>query len=269
MTDGVPSRSTGPGMPGPMDTSNEPGEIPAPEYARLAAACVEANDIEGAVVYFLRAAHTEGPMRWEDLVQKPVIRDGFPCLSAVEPEATGELLTEAITALGDNRFALIAYVRSLLRHIEFVEEFAETDPTPNTFSCLQIVGAFRSLAALLEIRLRQVTGSAALFYDVIQAAYRKNLAVWARFEAEKNHCGMSGRSETPYATRLRYALSPFSPPASRRERFAQSLLIAYIVRNYATHEMDLHGPLVEPASARTILGHLLNVFTYCDAEKSL
>jgi hypothetical protein len=201
-----------------------------------------------------------------ELANGDILAEGLLCLLSVEPEATEELLKAGFSALDDNEFALLSSTGTLLRQLEIL---ASRDTAARRFSQLQIITAFRNICTLLKIRLKQVTGATALFYDVLQTGYRKNLAVWARFEAEKNHCGMSSRSETPYAMRLRYALSPYSSPASHRERFADSLLVAYIVRNYAAHDMDISGPLVEPLLTRTILRHLLNVFTNCDAEKSL
>lgn len=252
-------------------------------YRNMAALCAQMGDIDRAAVYFMWGAREDnsspeedafyvtngGTNAWIEFVRNPEINAGMALLTAVEPEATRQLLDEGIQALDLNAFAFIAYLHSLRRHIGFLEEFRTVAPSSPAFSHLQIISGFRNLTALLEIRLRQVIGSTALFHDLLQAGYQKNLAVWARFEEEKRNSGMSSKSTIPYPTRLRYALSPFSDPASHKERFAQSLLVAYIVRNYSTHDMDTDGPLVEPSHARTILGHILNVFTYCAAEKRL
>jgi tetratricopeptide (TPR) repeat protein len=232
------------------------------------------GDFDRAVIAFFKAAEedkrTHNKERgetfvfkelWHKGIREPLLEVIFPFLQSVESTATYEEMDAGLAAMGVYDFAFVAYARSLMNHLRMEKSLS------NDFSDLRIVSALRDLCALLEIRLKHVAGGGDTFHPAVKELYKADPGKLAAFDAARRSVGAVHNSTRPNADQVRQALTTL-PEGTKEERFRKSLVVSYSVRNYVIHQMDLGGPLLDHATAKAILGHLLNVFSYLEAERT-
>jgi len=152
--------------------------------------------------------------------------------------------------LGDRAYALLAYVHQAWEHGEVLGEF------PNEFSRLQALSALRSLCCLFEVELKTLAGKMdAGMFGTIRALYGQK-GWWTSFHNTRvKKVSATSTSKRPVDDQLKDALG--TGVQSDEERFWKSLLVAYIVRNYAVHQLDPQCTLINVHYTEA-LAHVLN-----------
>lgn len=232
-------------------------------FLNEASARAMSGDIDGATVLLLRAgsehegayntpASESAPLvqQFEGNVKRPALEFALPLAQKVNPAFTVDDLMSTCARMGPRCYALLAYLLLARRHMNYNKEF------PNVFSDLQLFSAIRSLSALLEVELKHLSGSMdGEFFSVIKRLFERK-PWWTAFEQGRASAGATGRSMSPIDNRLSNAVA--LEPASDDGVFWRSLLVAFIVRNYAIHQMDVRSVLVSEHLENSI-GHIVNV----------
>ena len=186
---------------------------------------------------------------------KPVRNIALSMVQAVNPNITLADVEQASTNLSRNEYAFWSYVYIAGTHEEANQIFE------NDFSDLQVFSAIRNLSALLEVRLKTLTGNQhQTFFPAITSLYSTR-TWWASFETERRQVGATQNSVIPVDNQLRDAINIVSIDAE--SNFWKSLLVAYITRNYTIHQMDITSPLIQLHSS-VVLGHVINVMILAD-----
>jgi hypothetical protein len=231
-------------------------------HANTAAACAAQGNIDQAVIELLKAAQddveTYGVEKGDsfaitNLLQDyfciPVRNEALRVVQTVNPAPTIADVESLCRFLGDREYAFLAYVRLAVVHEEANQEF------PNEFSQLQIFSALRSLSSLLEVELKTIAGSMeTTFFPTIKTLYEDGW--WQDFDNKRRVIGATHGSTRPVDDQLRDAIA--INPTDDDSRFWKSLLIAYIIRNYTTHQLETQCALVQSYSQEA-LGHILHV----------
>jgi len=240
-------------------------------YVNTAGACAAQGKLDQAVVELLKAAQddvetyrvaTGDSYAITGLLQEyfgnPVREEALKTVQKVNPALTLAGMEGLGGLLGRSReYSFLAYVHLALVHEAVSQQF------PNEFSQLQIFSALRSLSALLEVELKSLSGTDDTLFPAIVALYgggkKKRKAWWPAFEDTKNN-KVKATKDSPRSVddQLRDAIAIL--PTDDDSRFWKSLLIAYIVRNYAIHHLETQCALVQDYSDEA-LGHILHVMT--------
>lgn len=232
-------------------------------FANWAAAFALQGDLDGAVLSLLRAASDDVvtyrmiPQRsfaitdlLEQYFLRPAREESLRLAQNVNPSVTLDDIESIRNALGEPEYAALAYVLIAVKHEKARAQF------PNVFSDLQVLGALRSLSALLEVQLKNIAGDLSLtMFPAMEALYKAQ-PWWEAFNQTRKKVGATRKSTVPVDDQLRDAIA--LTPSNGDERFWKSLLVAYIVRNYTTHQLERGSALVRlyPEEA---LGHILHV----------
>ncbi|MBA7490991.1 hypothetical protein ES702_01535 [subsurface metagenome] len=232
-------------------------------YANTAAACAAQGNLDQAVIELLRAAHdderTYGVAKHRSFAITNLLQEHFGNPVRCEAWAMVRTINQTLTLanveslcefLGDLKYGFLAYVHLASRHVKVNQQF------PNEFSQLQIFSALRSLSCLLEVELKTIANNIKpMLFDTMKALYKKK-GWWQSFDNTRTAIGATRNSNVPVDDQLRdaIAINPTDDDAS----FWKSLLIAYIVRNYTTHQMETQCALVRSYS-QEVLGHTLHV----------
>jgi len=239
-------------------------------YVNTAGACAAQRNLDQTVVELLKAAQddvkTYGvPMgdsyAITELLQQyfgnPVRKEALKTVQRVNPALTLADMEGLGGLLKSREYSFLAYVHSALVHEVANQQF------PNEFSQLQIFSALRSLSALLEVELKELSGTDDTLFPAIVALYgrdkKKRKAWWPAFEDTKNN-KIKATKDSPRSVddQLKDAIA--IRPTDDGSRFWKSLLIAYIVRNYVIHQLETQCALVQDYSDEA-LGHILHVMT--------
>jgi hypothetical protein len=232
-------------------------------YANTAAACAAQKNLDDAVIELLKAAADDEvtyhvPKQDSFAIQS--LLDDYFCrpgrdktlelARTVNPALDPSDIERFCRDLGKRAYAFLAYVHIAERHERANREF------PNDFSKLQLLSALQNLSCLLELDLKTVARlKKASLLEALCTLYEAN-AWWSSFDAARIRVGATRESSIPVDKRLTDTMT--LSPADDDERFWQSLLVAYIVRNYTVHEWELPCALTECYS-RPALGHVLHV----------
>lgn len=219
-------------------------------YANIAGAAAAQGNIDEAVVQLFGAAqddvptypidHPEESFAITGLLEQyfcaPAREDALQAVRTVSPAVSMADLEALGADFGNREYALLAYVRLSVLHT------GANSNSPNTFSQLQIFSVLRSLSSLLEVHLKTLGGTGLGLYRVAQTLFGQH-SWWNNWDAAKQRVGETANSITPVDDRLRDALA--LTPADDDSRFWKSLLVAYIVRNYTVHQMEIECALVQ------------------------
>lgn len=232
-------------------------------YANTAGACAAQGNLDQAVIELLKAAQEDvttynvpksDSFAITGLLQeyfgKPVRNKALTIVQSVNPTLTLADVESLCQFLGDREYAFLAYVHLASFHEEANQQF------PNEFSQLQIFSALRSLSSLLEVQLKTIAGNMqATFFPTLEALY-KNSKWREAFDSARKRIGATQKSNRSVDDQLGDAIA--ITPTDDDSRFWKSLIIAYIIRNYTTHQMETQCALVQSYS-REALGHILHV----------
>jgi hypothetical protein len=232
-------------------------------YANTAGACAAQRNLDHAVVELLKAAKDDvktyrvakhESFAIKGLLQEyfgnPVRNEALKVIQAVEPTVTMADVEALGSLLGEREYAFLAYM-----HLALVHEAANRQ-SPNEFSLLQIFSALRSLSSLLEVELKTIVRNMqGTLMPAMEALYGSK-GWWQAFQDKRTVTGATRNSNRPIDDQLRDAIA--IAPADDDSRFWKSLLVAYIVRNYTTHQLEPQCVLVQSFSQDS-LGHILHV----------
>lgn len=187
----------------------------------------------------------------EEYFSKPAGNTALILVQPIDPSITLANLKSLRKLLGFPRqYAFLAYV-----HLAAMHEEANRQ-SPNEFSQLQLFSAIRSLSSLLEVQLKTISGNMQdTFFPALKTLF-ENKPWWKAFDAKRQAIGATRGSNRPIDDQLRDAIA--ISPMDDESRFWKSLLVAYIVRNYTTHQLETQCALVQ-SYARETLGHILHV----------
>jgi hypothetical protein len=236
-------------------------------YANLAGIHVAQGDIDRGVVELLKAGLEDTRTYKVALEESYAIKDllevyfSGPNRDEVERVVQGinrnvtkndvESLCKLLrTSERIREYAFLAYVRMAVLHEDANREF------PNEFSQMQMLSALRNLSSLFEVELKSIPGN--IGEDLLSAAKalygRKSW--WSSFKSARKSVGAIKGSGKSHDDQLKAALAITSTDDD--SRFWNSLLIAYIARNYTIHQMDAQCALVQNFYTE-VLGHVLFV----------
>lgn len=232
-------------------------------YANTAAACAAQRNLDQAVVELLKAAQDDmetykvpksDSFAIRGLLQEyfgnPVRNAALTIVQKVNPTLTLPDVESLCGFLEVREYAFLAYV-----HIAWVHE-KTTRRFSNEFSELQIFSALRSLSSLLEVELKTIAGNMqATLFPTLKTLY-ENKCWWQAFDNKRIAIEATRGSSRPVDNQLKDAIAITSTDDD--SSFWKSLLIAYIVRNYTTHQMEVQCVLVQSCSLEA-LGHILHV----------
>jgi hypothetical protein len=232
-------------------------------YANTAGACAAQRNLDRAVVELLKAAQddveTYGVPKHKSfaitgLLQEyfgnPVRNEALKVVQAVNPTVTMADVEALSSLLGEREYALLAYA-----HLALVHEAANRQ-FPNEFSQLQIFSALRSLSSLLEVELKTIVGN---MQDTLMPTLKmlyESKSWWQVFENKRIAIRATRNSNRPIDDQLKDAIAIAA--ADDDAGFWKSLLVAYIIRNYTTHQLETQCALVQSFSQEA-LGHILHV----------
>jgi len=239
-------------------------------YVNTAGACAAQGNLDRAVVELLKAAKEDAKTYGgatsdsyaitgllQDYFGNPVRQEALKIVQKVNPALTLADIEGLGSLLKSREYAFLAYMHLALRHGNINREFS------NEFSQLQIFSALRSLSALLEVELKSLSGTNGTLYPAIVALYggdmEKRKAWWPAFEDTKNN-KVQATQDSPRSVDEQLRDTIAIGPTDDDSRFWKSLLIAYIVRNYAIHQLETQCVLVQGYSDEA-LGHILHVMT--------
>lgn len=234
-------------------------------YANTAAACAVQGNLDQAVVEFLKAAQDDketykvaksNSFAITGLLQeyfgKPIRHAALRIVHKVNPTLTVADVQSLCRLLDAREYAFLAYV-----HVAWVHE-KTTQQFPNEFSQLQIFSALRSLSSLLEVELKTIAGNMQSTFSPTLRALYGNKGWWQAFNNKRIAIRATWRSNRPVDDQLEEAIAII--PTDDGSSFWKSLLIAYIVRNYTAHQMEVQCALVQSYSQEA-LAHILHVMT--------
>jgi hypothetical protein len=239
-------------------------------YVNTAGACAAQGKFDDGVVELLKAEQddmkTYGVAKddsyavtrlLQDYFTNPIRKEALKIVQRVNPTLALADIKALAGLLGRREYAFLAYMHLALRHGNINREFS------NEFSQLQIFSALRSLSALLEVELKSLSGTNDTLYPAIVALYggdrEKRKAWWPAFEDTKNN-KVKATQDSPRSVDEQLRDTIAIGPTDDDSRFWKSLLIAYIVRNYAIHQLETQCALVQDSSDEA-LGHILHVMT--------
>lgn len=232
-------------------------------FANIATACVAQGSIDRAIVELLKASNEDiqtyniAPQDsfaitglLQDYFARPTREFALGVVQQLDPNITFTDVESLCQFLGQREYAFLAYLHTVSLH-----EIANRQST-NEFSQLQIFNALRSLSALLEVELKLISGvmEAGLF-DTLRNLYG-NTSWWSGFDDTRKKIGATQKSSRSVDDQLRDAMA--INPTNDVSTFWKSLLIAYIARNYTTHQLEIQSALVQSYSLET-LRHILYV----------
>jgi hypothetical protein len=231
-------------------------------YANIAGACAAQRKIDLVVVELLKAAQDDeqtyrvrpaDSFAIKELLQQyfgsPVREAALTVVQQVDSALTIQDVEAMCQFLGDREYAFLAYFYVAWTNEEINRQFQ------NEFSQLQIFGALRSLSALWEVQLKTITGNPSMtLYPTLESLYRLE-SWWTDFENARGAVGATRNSTSPIDNQLRDAIAIV--PANNAANFWKSLLIAYITRNYTTHQLETQCSLIQTYSQQ-VLGRLLH-----------
>lgn len=237
-------------------------------FANTGTACAAQRNIDQAVIELLKAVKEDertykippqDSFARTDLLQeyfgKPARNIALALVKNVNPNIALADIEQASSKFGRNEYALWSYVYIAGAHEEANKIFE------NDFSDLQIFSSIRNLASLLEVRLKTLSGNPnQTLFPTITSLYHAK-AWWNAFETERGRIGAIQNSTIPIDDQLRDSINIV--PSSNESLFWRSLLVAYIARNYTTHQMDISSPLIQLHSS-AVIGHILNAMIFAD-----
>jgi len=233
-------------------------------YTNIAAACAAQGNTDQAVIELWKAAEESAkiyevpklnsfPIQklLEEYFSKPTTHAALNIVQQINPSITHTDIESLRGLLGTPReYAFLAYA-----HLAAAHEKANR-VSPNEFSQLQLFSAMRSLSSLLEVELKTLSGNMqATLYPALETLF-KSKHWWKNFEKQRKAVGAIKDSTIPIDDQLRDAIGV--TPKDSESRFWKSLLVAYIARNYTTHQLEIQSGIVQ-LYVRETLGHILHV----------
>jgi hypothetical protein len=231
-------------------------------HFNIAVACAAQGNIDRAVVELWKAAE-ESARIYEvprdesvrELLKKyfsePATHAALNIVQQINPSITHTDIESLRGLLGTPReYAFLAYI-----HLADTHEKANR-LSPNEFSQLQLFSAMRSLSSLLEVELKTISGNMqSTLHPTLETLF-KSKHWWNDFEDQRKAVGAVKDSNIPIDDQLSDAIS--MTPKDSESRFWKSLLVAYIARNYTTHQLEIQSAIVQLYAHET-LGHILHV----------
>lgn len=231
--------------------------------ANRAAAWAQMGRYDLAAVDLLHAAHEDvdtsggdesGSFARTHLLQlyfgEPARKAACDLAQRVDTSLALSDIENLCSSLGEQQYALWAYVRAAVTHIAANREF------PNPYSQLEIWGALRGLSSLMELRLKMMTENiGATLLPTLEQLYQ-GASWWASFDRERSNIGATKNHRVSHEKQFQQAEDMNAPDDT--SSFWRSLLIAYVVRNYTVHNMDDNGGFVQQ-HAEDAFGHTLRV----------
>lgn len=241
-------------------------------YANVATSCFFQGNVDKAIVFLLRAAEEDTNtfgVDWddsfaiktllEDSFVSPVVDEALKFIIIVNPQSTKQEVHNLLNSFSslDRKWAFLAYTHLAMTHLGPASTFHV-----NEFSRLQIFSALRSLTSLMEVYFKDLGGiqsEKTLFPTLEQLFQGKHW--WNNFDRNRIGVGATRKSNVPVETQITNALS--ITPSDKISRYWKSLIIAYIIRNYTTHQLNLSGSLIQ-SHADTCFAHVLHVMIEAD-----
>lgn len=231
-------------------------------FANTAGACAAQGNIDKALVELLRAAQDDvesygadfdDSFAITDLLQEyfgaPVRAEALQLIHTINTDVALVDIENLKNYIQNREYAFLAYTHLALLHNNINAEFA------NEFSQLQIFSSLRSLCSLFEVVLKSLGGNMQdTFFPAMQSIYG-NKSWWRDFDNTRQKIGAVRKTKRPIDDQLTDAISLKSSDAA--SRFWKSMLVAYIVRNYTTHQLEVNTALVQKYPQET-LAHILH-----------
>ena len=236
--------------------------------ANRGVACWAQGNVEHAVKLWVDTAQREDSRTYQvDLLDSPAVNALYEryvrkearefaelAAQSVEPSVTEDevvLLCERLRTSRDGQleFALMDCLTTALRNT------GERMPG-NVFSAWRCLTALRNLACLMEWQLKTIAKvpDAKLYQALVEVFKQEHW--WGKCQSALNEAGADEKGGVPVERLIVKAIEGGFNGASAPP--AQSVLVAWGIRNHTVHWMDTAGELVTEYSMQA-LGHVLNV----------
>jgi hypothetical protein len=187
---------------------------------------------------------------WNDIFRRPTLDEAFTFLEARYPSTTPrerkaarQELERAVRSLGKQQFTLLANMHELHLHAR------EYPKMPNPYSAFKILGAFRGICALIEVRMKRLSGwNRHGLLSAVANVYKEASATkgsdWSTTFEDEQIKFVKAVEKSPYSynRQLTNIMRLTQPPKNRKpsdeDHLRQKLICFYATRNFGSHELD-------------------------------